>query len=63
MNEIFYKFEEFVTETSLNNFLKSLLEMIELEPSFSDFLITTYIEILENFRNPVLIKVSVWILG
>lgn len=37
--------------------------MIELDPDFSDMLITTYIEILENFRNTVLVKVSVWIIG
>ena len=63
MNEIFYKFEDFISEASINNFLKTLIEMVELDPSFVDFLLTTYIEIIENFRNQVLVKVSSWIIG
>lgn len=39
MNEIFYKFEEFVSEGSINNFLKTLLEMVELDPTFIDMLV------------------------
>lgn len=37
--------------------------MVELEPSFLPMLIETYIEILLNFRNSALVKVSVWIVA
>ena len=63
MNEIFYKFEAFISHTSVNNFLKVLLEITEIEPDFIDMALDTYIEIVENFRNNVLLRVSGWVIG
>lgn len=63
MNEIFYKFETLISEGSLNNFLKALVEIAELEPDFVDVAVSTYIEIVENFRNRVLLKVSAWVIA
>ena len=63
MNEIFYKFEYLINNGSINNFLRALLEIVELEPDFLDMAINSYLDIIENFRNSVLIKVSSWIIG
>jgi hypothetical protein len=43
--------------------LKVLLEITELEPDFIDMALDTYIEIISNFRNNVLLKVSSWVIG
>lgn len=36
MNEIFYKFEYIISDGSINNFLRALLEIVSLEPDFID---------------------------
>jgi hypothetical protein len=63
MNEIFYKFEFLISDGSINNFLRALLEIVSLDPDFIDVALTTYIEIMEHFRNSVLLKVSSWLIG
>jgi hypothetical protein len=63
MNEIFYKFEYIISDGSINNFLRALLEIVSLEPDFIDMALTTYIEIMEHFRNSALLKVSSWVIG
>lgn len=40
-----------------------LLEITEIEPDFIDMALDTYIEIVENFRNNVLLRVSGWVIG
>lgn len=63
MNEIFYKFEYLISDGSINNFLRALLEIVSLEPDFIDMALATYIEIMEHFRNSALLKVSSWVIG
>lgn len=46
MNEIFYKFEYIISDGSINNFLRALLEIVSLEPDFIDMALSTYIEIM-----------------
>jgi hypothetical protein len=63
MNEIFYKFENLISDGSINNFLRTLLEITSLEPGFIDIALSTYIEIMEHFCNSALLKVSSWVIG
>ena len=63
MNEVFYKFEYLISDGSVNNFLRALLEIVSLEPDFIDVALATYIEIIEHFRNTILLKVSTWVIG
>lgn len=63
MNEIFYKFEYLISDGSLNNFLRALLEILSLEPDFIDIALATYIDIIQHFRNTILLKVSSWLIG
>ena len=63
MNEVFYKFEHLVSDGSINNFLRALLEIVSLEPDFMEMALGTYLEIMEHFRNSVLLKVACWVVG
>lgn len=63
MNEIFYKFEYLISDGSINNFLRALLEIVDLEPDFLEMALNSYLDIMQHFRNSVLLKVSTWVVG
>jgi hypothetical protein len=63
MNEIFYKFEYLISEDSVNNFLRALLEIAEMDAQFLPTARQTYLDILRHFRNPALLRVASWVVA
>jgi hypothetical protein len=63
MNEIFYKFQELISDATVNNFLKALLEMATLSADFLPMAVETYLDIMEHFPNRALLKVASWVVA